>query len=884
MNNCKSFLYLRMFLFIIVILISDVSKAENLLLPERASFATGTVIELENSNTMLRKQDGSVILDHKQPKLNILLPLIQEDVTYTLICRSRSVKQDTFNLMKVTVNGKWIGNYYPCTETFTNKKLLFSSILNSAEIKMELIEGPGCLLDKVRLYPAERAYAIKELANKISKTDLRIEHNIPNKIFRKRAIESSKWLEGRGHHDVMGGLRRLVKRTANWGNDNETFKMMISRYVEYLETPELLGRHGAVGGGTSFEMHYLLNKWDQIEDDKKYDFSTEWRLEIINTLYYMARISFIDWAAYRLNRHYRKYRYVSQEEWRKLKIDNYAYQFRKENEVIPFIPRLKEFDKKHPLIPNNHMTHPALSLFCSGKYFERYNIPEVKVWFDVSRWTFSPLMNAFKPMEDSYMYQYWAMILAAKYALLDGQEKFFEREGPLWKYMDLEIVSTNNKSDGVSYGNVIRYGRIAQRFAKRSNLFSALTVNSSIPMSSSFNNLIKEKKPKDYVGIYIHQLENVFYEQFMDVKGGLSIPEGQRFDKISFREGWNKDDQYLLLDGISVGYHGHQDGNAIIEFSENNRTWLIDMGYWEGMRRAQCHNMVTINRPEVNNGEESPREKTPSFSALLNKADLATVAFISTSLRNYNGTDWIRNIIWKKGSYFAVLDKVINTKKGPSTATCRWRTLGDVNFKGNRFFVTQRPIKEVQVGDKRELTFVILHPDDSKATVRDGIDKPEHWKDYPYAKPIVRVLEETYQFDEKSSNQHVFMNLFYVTDKQREDIITARYIDDTSIKVLNDGLEEIIGIDGIETKKGLKTDAALFVIGKKRIALCNAKYLFLDGKKVFQSKGPMSIEIDFGTNRATVFSEKETQFEVLSGGAWIRLATFPGKKFIKVTK
>ena len=55
------------------------------------------------------------------------------------------------------------------------------------------------------------------------------------------------------------------------------------------------------------------------------------------------------------------------------------------------------------------------------------------------------LMTCSKPQEDSYMYQYWAMILASKYALLDKCNEFFDEGGPLEKFVDLEIASTKQQ-------------------------------------------------------------------------------------------------------------------------------------------------------------------------------------------------------------------------------------------------------------------------------------------------------------------------------------------------------------------------------------------------------------------------------------------------------
>ena len=55
-----------------------------------------------------------------------------------------------------------------------------------------------------------------------------------------------------------------------------------------------------------------------------------------------------------------------------------------------------------------------------------------------------------------------------------------------------------------------------------------------------------------------------------------NVPWEQTFDKISFRTRFEPDSQYLLLDGISCGAHGHSDANCLIRFTDNDRVWLVD--------------------------------------------------------------------------------------------------------------------------------------------------------------------------------------------------------------------------------------------------------------------------------------------------------------------
>ena len=277
------------------------------------------------------------------------------------------------------------------------------------------------------------------------------------------------------------------------------------------------------------------------------------------------------------------------------------------------------------------------------------------------------------------------------------------------------------------------------------------------------------------------------------------MPEERRFDKVTFRRSFQPNDQYLLLGGIGRPHrHGHQDGNAIIQFDDEARTWLVDRGREEhikGIARPTQHNMVTVSRPGVEDGTESPRDLAPFFSELRYRHDDPEIGITSTMSPQLNGTDWTRHIVWVKEKYFVVLDDVKALEPGPVTFRCRWRTIGETRLDGNRFISTQRPKPESKATDDRELSLVLIHCDRATHEVTNGLEPPSAWGKYPYADPTVRVLVETAKGKIKEGQRHVFLNVFGVTPAGEEAKLQAERTGKAAVRVVFDGEERNIGLD-----------------------------------------------------------------------------------------
>lgn len=198
--------------------------------------------------------------------------------------------------------------------------------------------------------------------------------------------------------------------------------------------------------------------------------------------------------------------------------------------------------------------------------------------------------------------------------------------------------------------------------------------------------------PNDLLGVHVLPLESWIYDNRDDVlatgvastdallRAGEDPPHEQCFDKISFRAGFGEDDQYLLLGGISHGYHAHPDGNAIISFTDRGKLWLFDNGYF--VPDTVEHNTIAVFRDGL-------FQPIPRLTGLHARADLPGVGMTRTCLRNYNGMDWYRNIIWRKERWFVVLDELTAREPGDFGAQCIFRVIGERDVRPDRVLARQ---------------------------------------------------------------------------------------------------------------------------------------------------------------------------------------------------
>ena len=338
---------------------------------------------------------------------------------------------------------------------------------------------------------------------------------------------------------------------------------------------------------------------------------------------------------------------------------------------------------------HNHNTFASLGSMYAGEYFSKYyDATEGERWLTIADDCFTDQAQYFKSHEDCNGYQWLTLYHTMRYALARPDFTWFETDN-VRRVADYAIMCMDNLGYSVTYGDTgaytgwwsempflegaywyyrdPRYAWINQR--KRE-------VSGRLDLSWCATNG-EAAAPTDLIGAQAFPLEPAWWQA---LGGPDSVPLEQAVDKVVFRDGFDPQDDYLLLDGLNGGGHQHYDGNSISRITANGRIWLADASYMDSL--PKYHSTALVLR----DGESSP---LPGFVELEHLRDLPDVGFSETTLRGYAGVDWHRNIFWLKGEWFLVADEMTAQEAADYSFRMLWHTIGDVELGADGLSVEQ---------------------------------------------------------------------------------------------------------------------------------------------------------------------------------------------------
>ncbi len=459
----------------------------------------------------------------------------------------------------------------------------------------------------------------------------------------ERTAEQVSFNNGR---NLISGAASMATSYANTGSPDyvELFKLHMDRHEE-LSGP---------GEGTHMNLWEAIIAWDRIEESPL--FSNEDRLRITNRLLYLLR---------------------SKEG------ANYGF----------FKTGIEQGGVRH-----NHQTLPGLDAFFGGRYIQTWGLQEEgEQYQEWARRLFTTQSQFHKPMCDSNQYEWTTLQQTATWALASGDTTIFDN-GQFRTAADRAVIAVNNLSESTRTGDcwtawsfpldMMRLAAWRYRDGRYQWMIEE-HYGAVAPVVDDLVRGVESEEPSDLLGIAVAPMDTGFYRLHDTVSDepAATLPLEQCFDKLSFRTSFDPKDEYLLLDGIGMGSHGHFDTNGIGEMTANERTWLVDMSYTEGPNMRD-HNTITVLRDGMG-------VAAPPLASLDSVADLDQFGLTQTSVPGYNGLDWRRHILWRKGGYFLVVDELEALEDGGYTTRCYWRSLGEPELAGPDLRVTQQ-IREAE--------------------------------------------------------------------------------------------------------------------------------------------------------------------------------------------
>ncbi len=572
------------------------------------------------------------------------------------------------------------------------------------------------------------------------------------------------------------------------------FVWMIKRtYESYLSKPETYG--GPWGMDSDFHIFGVIPGWDEVEECPT--LTDEERLDVTKILF----------------------RWVS--------------------EVGPS----KAASPTSRRVRFNHQTFPALGCLYAGQYFDRYyQASEGKQWMGVADGTFQFQLNASKAHCDCNSYQWHTLQHVLRYCLGQPDLSYFE-SGHVRFNADYAILTMNNLGYQVPYGDIGGWGpiggelhmlRAAEWFYRDGRYLWALDKKAGVSRSQAVGDFYTAtttpQEPTDLIGTVVWLLDDLWLDTFV---GSEPVDRAHAFDKVAFRNGFDPQDQYLLLDGLARGGHGHMDANAVLQWTENGRIWLADVDYIKSL--PKYHNGVLI----LKDGQSTP---IPGFCELESITDLPTMAASRTVLHNYAGVDWQRNLIWLKDRFFIVVDRMAAREPGDYSFRAVWQTIGNTTLDGTTMAIEQ----------KGQHAAVAMTPD-THCIINDDPATGRNWSGYPYAEePVVRVYQGIINKPLDAGNHVNLFTALHASGEQPSEVKLTR-LGENIASISGAGDPVMVAVPDAAGKVvlpgALDADADLAILTPRKAYLVGARRItFMGQTKTFE--GGADIEADISSGEA----------------------------------
>lgn len=330
-------------------------------------------------------------------------------------------------------------------------------------------------------------------------------------------------------------------------------------------------------------------------------------------------------------------------------------------------------------------------------------------------------------------------------------------------------------------------------------------------------------------------------------------------DKIVFRDGWENDSLYALLNLRFSGWHSYKATNSIIsimyrepfvveELPLKYHPWLPE-GKADFRDKKIDRTMLNAFQIELTGLEKLIYKLTgfgsewsqdpPRFAEVLSFNSTSTADFSKTRISDWHGWTHDRVSILVKGDYFVVLDyaKGDNERKVALT----WHLKGDAEFSSDKIKLTQG-----------NYTLAVYYPHSNNWYQTKIVHRMEL---YPHAGDIHDPDIELLLISEKKSEVG-FTTLFYPEKDninykvEKTTVLNNKnqlaYPKALGIKIIKPNQIDIIGANFDHGKYlfgDISTDAATFILQKKYntwiISFNEAEYF-----EVISNKKPLTLEVN----------------------------------------
>jgi outer membrane protein assembly factor BamB len=521
----------------------------------------------------------------------------------------------------------------------------------------------------------------------------------------------------------------------------------------------------------------------------------------------------------------------------------------------------------------NHTTFALLGLYHAGRYFHRHHeVTEAAEWLRRSRLGFQAQARSWKPQEDADGYLVHTMRHVIDFSLADWDLAFFEK-GLMRQYADYVVSCGDSRQLPAGFGDsgLATAPRMASEalptafwWTRDGGYRWILEHLSSEGWQNPYWQDVEATEPEHFTGLNVHALDRQIYDDtqsrpsYNEPLRRSDVPFEEAWDKISFRESWDPDGQYLLLDGIGRGKHLHYDTNGITTFVQEGERWLLDHDYLT--RNSTEHTMLSVLR----NGRCDTH--VPGLAGLAASGDLPGLAATRTYVRDYNGVDWEREVLWCKGAWFLVRDSVTAREPGEYDLDLTWKTMdrGDQEVDDAERFTARHavePAGEPPAGEGRKgegalhiVPAIPPSPAEPLAVwetrhVRQGISVP------------VSILHQRWSGALAAGEGTVLCSLVYATGPRYPTEYDVQALERGTYAVTSDGGTAVAGF-GQGTAGTIRCDAEAWLLDDGILRMVAAR-AFAGTRTEVRIEPAANLVLDAAKGELTVISAEPTRLSAI---------------------
>lgn len=331
------------------------------------------------------------------------------------------------------------------------------------------------------------------------------------------------------------------------------------------------------------------------------------------------------------------------------------------------------------------------------------------------------------------------------------------------------------------------------------------------------------EEPKRYHGVTAEPLDPYWFRQCSErapdeTAVPVKAPVESLFSRATFREGFNRDDAYLLFQGTDRGSL-----NAGYSFMANSITRYTELGslllFANSMKQTGwSHSLVSASR-----GQPDPQ----STACLLETSFTSErVSGLQSLHEQHGGMRWTRSLVRRQHGYFVVLDRLAASEADTYLMVCRWRSFHPGVMVGPSTFEAVDGMNQVRF---------------RLASASPAAWKVETEKQDGAARPTVvrQIRRERLRAGESTA----FGNVFYATDSRHPRDFAVRSLPDTAVLIRGraEGIEELTAV-------GVERISLPGVTGDVRLWYASASELALSGVRQCRLADGISLAADQGFN------------------------------------